>query len=47
MDASIVRELVGHEQGNTTDKYYNQIGIDRMKEELKKFIRPIVKKKQQ
>ena len=47
MDASVVREIVGHEQGNTTDKYYNQISIDRMKEELQKFVRPIVKKKQQ
>ena len=47
MDASVVREIVGHEQGNTTYKYYNQISIDRMKEELKKFVRPIVKKKQQ
>lgn len=40
MDASIVRELVGHEHGNTTDRYYNQIGIDAMKKELQKFKRP-------
>lgn len=40
MDASIVRELVGHEHTNTTDRYYNQISIARMKEELKKFKRP-------
>jgi len=40
MDASIVRELVGHEHGNTTDRYYNQIGMDVMKNELKKFKRP-------
>ena len=24
-DASIVRELVGHEHGNNQDKYYNDI----------------------
>ena len=37
MDASVVRELVGHEHRNTTDKYYNQISIERMKAELEKF----------
>ena len=37
MDASVVRELVGHEQGNTTDRYYNLISIDVMKKELLKF----------
>lgn len=37
MDASIVRELVGHEHGNTTDRYYNQISINAMKNELEKF----------
>ena len=37
MDASIVRELVGHEHGNTTDRYYNQISIETMKKELEKF----------
>ena len=47
MDATIVRELVGHAHGNTADKYYNQVSIDSMKEELKKFIRPIAKEKQQ
>jgi hypothetical protein len=47
MDTSVVREIIGNEQGNTTDKYYNQISVDRMKEELKKFVRPIIKKKQQ
>jgi len=45
MDASVVRELVGHEHGNTTDKFYNQISIGSMKAELEKFKRPIVKKK--
>ena len=40
MDASIVRELVGHEHGNTTDRYYNQISIKKMKDELKKFKKP-------
>jgi integrase len=37
MDASIVMELVGHAHGNTTDKYYNQISIDTMRKELRKF----------
>lgn len=45
MDASIIRELVGHEHTNTTDRYYNQISIDRMIEELNKFKRPIFRKK--
>jgi integrase len=45
MDASVVRELVGHEHTNTTDRYYNQISIDRMSEELKKFKRPVFRKK--
>ena len=40
MDASIVRELVGHEHGNTTDRYYNEISMDTMKNELAKFKRP-------
>lgn len=40
MDASIVMELVGHEHGNTTDRYYNQISIAAMRKELKKFKRP-------
>jgi integrase len=40
MDASIVRELVGHEHGNTQDRHYNLIGIKQMKKELKKFKRP-------
>lgn len=43
IDASIVRELVGHEHGNTTDKYYNEISLDVMKEALNKFKRPIIK----
>ncbi len=42
MDASVVRELVGHEQGNTTDRYYNQIQISTMRQELEKFKRPDV-----
>ena len=42
MDASIVKELVGHEHTNTTDRYYNNISVERMKEDLKKFIRPEV-----
>ena len=40
MDASIVRELVRHEHGNTTDRYYNRIGTKQMRKELKKFKRP-------
>jgi integrase len=43
MDASIVHELVGHEHSNTTDKYYNQISIERMKVELEKFSIPEIK----
>jgi integrase len=43
MDASVVRELVGHEHSNTTDKYYNQISIERMKAELEKFEIPEIK----
>ena len=43
MDASIVRELVGHEHSNTTDKYYNQISIESMKVELEKFEMPKIK----
>lgn len=37
IDASIVRELVGHEHGNTMDRFYNEITPLKMKEELKKF----------
>ena len=43
MAASIVRELVWHEHSNTTDKYYNQISIERMKAELEKFETPEIK----
>ena len=44
MDASIVKELVGHEHTNTTDRYYNNISLERMKEELNKFRMPEVEK---
>jgi integrase len=44
MDATVVRELVGHEHTNTTDRYYNQVSIERMKEELEKFRMPEVEK---
>lgn len=37
MDASVVAELVGHEHQNTTDRFYNSISIDTMKEELRKL----------
>jgi integrase len=40
MDASVVKELIGHEPGNTTDKFYNQITIETMRDELSKFKRP-------
>lgn len=40
MDSTIVRELVGHEHENTTDRYYNQVSISAMKTELEKFKRP-------
>lgn len=43
IDASFVRELVGHSHGNVTDKYYNRIDIDTLKGELAKFKRPIKK----
>lgn len=42
MDATVVRELVGHEHTSTTDRYYNQVNLERMKEELMKFKRPVV-----
>lgn len=45
IDASIVRQLVGHKHGNTTDRYYNEIDIKTMRDALDKFKRPIVKKK--
>ena len=37
MAAFVVRELVGHEHSKTTDKYYNQISIEKIKVELDKF----------
>ncbi|MBZ0184447.1 MAG: site-specific integrase [Melioribacteraceae bacterium] len=37
MDATIVKELVGHEHTNTTDRYYNSISYEVMKRELQKF----------
>lgn len=45
IDNSIVKELVGHAPGNTTDKYYNEISIKTMREALDKFKRPIVRMK--
>jgi|APTNR8051073442_1049403.scaffolds.fasta_scaffold00406_23 integrase len=41
MDASVVRQLVGHEHQNTTDRYYNEISLETMKKELIKFKRPV------
>jgi len=40
MDAAIVRELVGHEHKDTADRYYNEITVDTMRRELKKFKLP-------
>jgi len=40
IDASIVRELVGHEHQNTADRYYNLIDMKLMKTELLKYKRP-------
>ena len=40
MEAAIVRELVGHEHKDTADRYYNEITVDTMRKELKKFKRP-------
>ena len=37
MLAFVVRELVGHEYSKNTDKYYNQISIEKIKVELDKF----------
>lgn len=42
MDHTVVKELVGHEHTNTTDKYYNRISFDVQHEELKKFQIPIL-----
>lgn len=41
IDASIVRELVGHSHGNVTDQHYNFIDMDTLKIELRKFRRPV------
>lgn len=41
IDASLVRELVGHSHGNTTDRYYNKITIKQLKKGIKKFKRPL------
>lgn len=41
MDATVVKELVGHEHRNTRDRYYNYISFDKMKKELEKFEMPI------
>ena len=46
MDATIVKEIVGHKHTSTTDKYYNRVDVDDMKEELKKFKMPVVEKKE-
>ncbi|HZW37997.1 MAG TPA: site-specific integrase [Ignavibacteriaceae bacterium] len=40
IDDSVVRELVGHSQRSTADRFYNKIQMDTMKQSLKKFKRP-------
>jgi integrase len=45
MDATVVKELVGHEHTNTTDRYYNQVTMEKMKEELEKFKYTVTKTK--
>lgn len=40
IDATIVAELVGHEHRSTADRFYYNITIDVMKNELKKFRMP-------
>lgn len=42
LDATVVKELVGHEHTNTTDRFYNAVTMDAMKSELAKFKRPII-----
>jgi len=46
MDETIVKELVGHRHTSTTDKYYNRVDVDAMKEELKKFRMPALEEKE-
>lgn len=46
MDETIVKELVGHRHTSTTDKYYNRVDVDAMKEELKKFRMPVLEEKE-
>jgi len=42
MDATVVKELVGHEHRNTTDRYYNYISFEKMKMEFDKFKGPVL-----
>lgn len=44
MDATVVKELVGHEHTNTTDRYYNYISIEKVRKELDKYQRPALQK---
>ena len=46
MDETIIKELVGHKHTSTTDKYYNRVDVDAMKEELKKFRMPVLEEKE-
>lgn len=39
MDETTVKELVGHAHTSTTDKFYNKIEDEQMKEELNKYLR--------
>ncbi len=43
MAASVVAELVGHAHTTTSDRFYNRIDIELMKEELNKYVRPVNK----
>lgn len=40
LNPAVIRELVGHEHTNTTDRYYKEISIEDMKNELKKLKLP-------
>lgn len=43
IDTSIVDELVGHEHGTVSDRHYNQISPEVMKDELLKYDLPLVR----
>ena len=45
MDATFVKELVGHEHTNTTHRFYYAVNMERMKEELEKSKYTVTKTK--